>query len=452
VAIDRADEVGEKPAGPAPSGVERVTAPTRVDASSASDTSPGKQMYRKSLDMLHPGDVIAKTVHADGDMVLLAAGTTLTPGYISALERRGVSAVYVRDGLADDIVPSDIVSEQVRATLTGQVSAIFERVSQVGGERGCGAGGVAGAIGNLGEQPLDVGDDGMVEQLYSDVELLITEILEANTVAGLESLKTHNEYTFQHSVDVAVLGTLMGKNMGMPRARLRELALGCLLHDIGKTYIDVAILDKPGKLTPEEFEAVKEHPRMGFELVRRLPMHTILPAHVAYQHHERQRGGGYPRGLIGDNRISGRVSKESIGAGKLLLIAEIGAVADVYSALTSDRPYRPGIPADEANRMMRDMAGGHLNREVVDLLLQLVPGHPEGTWVEVQSGIYKGWQGVVTDVPRGRVNSPTVRLLLDDRREALASPFELDIRDHAGVSLRNVSPSRLPMADAALAS
>jgi HD-GYP domain-containing protein (c-di-GMP phosphodiesterase class II) len=409
-------------------------------------------MYRKPLEMLRPGDVIGKTVHADGDMVLLAAGTELTSGYISALRRRGVTAVYVRDGLADDIVPTDIVSEQVRSTLTGQVSAIFDRVSQVGAQRGSGQQGVGGAIANLGEQPLAVNDDGMVEQLYSDVEELITEILEANTVAGLESLKTHNEYTFQHSVDVAVLGTLLGKNMGMPRSRLRELALGCLLHDIGKTYIDVAILDKPGKLTPEEFEAVKEHPRMGFEIVRRLPMHTILPAHVAYQHHERQRGGGYPRGLIGDNRISGRISSERIGAGKLLLIAEIGAAADVYSALTSDRPYRAGIPADEANRMMRDMAGGHLNREVVDLLLQLVPGHPEGTWVEVLSGAYKGWRGVVTEVPRGRVNSPMVRLLLDERGEELSSPFELDTRAHANVSLANISATQLPMAAPALAS
>ena len=133
---------------------------------------------------------------------------------------------------------------------------------------------VDGLVSQLGEKPLDMPASGVnsLQALYQDIEALMNEILESNTIASLESLKTHNDYTFQHSVDVAVLGILLGRTAGLPRDQLRELALGCLLHDLGKMYIDQAILDKPDKLTPEEFDEIKEHPQMGFELIRRMPV------------------------------------------------------------------------------------------------------------------------------------------------------------------------------------
>jgi HD-GYP domain-containing protein (c-di-GMP phosphodiesterase class II) len=395
-------------------------------------------MYLRTLEHLAPGEVLARSVLDGTGRPLLVAGTELTPRFVDALRARGILSVYVRDGLADDIAPEDVVSEQVRTLLTGHVTEAFARVARVADERGAGEGGVARAIADLGERPLDLGPGGeqTVAALYEDIELLITEILESNSVAGLESLKTHSEYTFQHSVDVAVLGVLLGKRLGMPRDRLRELALGCLLHDIGKTYIDRAILDKPGKLTREEFAAIKQHPLMGYELVRRMPCHSLLPAHVAYQHHEKQSGAGYPRGLVGDNSVAARTHHEQVGAGRMLLIAEIGAVADVYSALVSDRPYRAALPPDEVAAMMDHMAGHHLNREVVHQLRQLIPSYPVGRWVEVVTGRHRGWRGVVTRVHAGDVDRPTVWLLLDDRGEALSSPFELDTRKAPEAGLR----------------
>jgi hypothetical protein len=236
-------------------------------------------MYSQSVEQLRPGAVLGRTVYDGGGRPLLVAGTELTERYVRALSRHGVSAVYVQDGLADDVVPCDIVSERVRATLTGHVANAFDQVAMVAKQRSAAAGGVDAAVARLGEEQLAIGHSGerSVAALYADVESLIAEILEGDTIAGLESLKTHNEYTFQHSVDVAVVGVLLGKQVGLPLTRLRELALGCLLHDIGKTYIDVGILDKPGPLTPEEFETVKEHPRMGFELVRRMPSTASCP-------------------------------------------------------------------------------------------------------------------------------------------------------------------------------
>lgn len=395
-------------------------------------------MFRQSVDRLQPGDVLATTLYTESGTPLLVAGTPLNDRYIRALERRGLISVYLRDGLADDVVPDDIVSQRVRSTVTEHIEMTFGTVAKIAAERGAGRGqGVQGAIDNLGEQPLELGDEGreVMAQLYTDVELLISEILASSTVAGLESLKTHNEYTFQHSVDVAVVGVLLGKRLGLPRGRLRELALGCLLHDIGKTYIDIAILDKPGELSAEEFEAIKEHPRMGYELVRRMPLHSLLPAHVAFQHHEQQRGTGYPKGLVGDNGTAGRTDHERIGAGRMLLIAEIAAVADVYSALSSDRPYRQAVLPDETLRIIDGMAGRHLNRAVVTTMQRLIPSYPIGRWVEVVGGSMAGYRGVVTEIHAAQVHRPTVRMLLGADGEALASPEEVDLRHQPGTQL-----------------
>ena len=403
-------------------------------------------MFDKSIDHLEPGDVLARTVFDATGRPLLKAGTALTDSYIERLRRRGYAAVTVEDGLADDVVPETLVSEQLRHTVAGHVGTIFGQVGEVARDRGRGRGGVDAAVEDLGEQPLPLADRGRsaLERLYADVQSLINEIVESDTVAGLESLKSDNEYTFQHSVDVAVIGTLLGSRMGLSGGRLRELALGCLLHDLGKLYIEEAILDKPGKLTGEEYDAVKAHPRMGFELIRRMPVASLLPAHVAYQHHEQQRGSGYPQGLVGDNRIGPRLHEERIGAGKMLLIAEIGAVADVHSAVTSDRPYRPAMAPDVAVDVVESMAGKHLNREVVELFTRIVPRYPIGRWVELAGGEFDGARGVVTELHVLRMDRPKVRVLLDAAGAPLASPAELDLREEERVTLRSLGMHEQP--------
>ena len=398
-------------------------------------------MQRRELEAVRPGDVLGQTVFDESGQPLLVAGTLLTDAYLDALRQRGFYAIQVRDGLADDVAPRDVISHRVRATVTQHVGAAFGRVATIAEERGRGAGSAGAAVEDLGEQPLPVDDaEDLIGQLYTDVEALIDEILETSTVEGLESIKSHNHYTFEHSVDVAVVGTLLGARLGMPRSRLRELALGCLLHDVGKTYIDVAILDKPGRLTDEEFAAVQEHPRVGFELIRRMPVASLLPAHVAYQHHERQRGGGYPRGLIGNNQVGTRLRAEQPGSRQMLLIAEIAAVADVHSALSSDRPYRPAMAPDVVAEELESMAGNHLNTQLVRVLRRLLPPYPVGHWVEVTDGAYRGHRGVVTRVHVREVDRPTVRLVLDDRGGELFEPAELDLRRTPDVRLRCAEP------------
>jgi HD-GYP domain-containing protein (c-di-GMP phosphodiesterase class II) len=182
---------------------------------------------------------------------------------------------------------------------------------------------------------------------------------------------------------------------------------------------------------------------MGFELIRRMPVFSILPAHVAYQHHERQDGTGYPRGLAGSNLIA-RTLAERMNPKRMLLIAEIAAVGDVYSALTSDRPYRPAMPLDKVSQIVREMAGPHLNKDVVTLLLRTIPTFPIGHWVEVQTGKYRGWRGVVTSLSHDALHQPSIRLVLDDRGDRVPTPVELDLRLHDDVKIAGLAPGEAP--------
>jgi putative nucleotidyltransferase with HDIG domain len=296
----------------------------------------------------------------------------------------------------------------------------------------------------MGEEPLPL-DHATSEALVAAQQQVVhlIDTVCAGAIGGLESLKTHNEYTFQHSVDVAITGILLGHRLGLVHEEMEHLALGCLVHDIGKTFLDTAILDKPGKLTAAEMAEIERHPEMGFEIVRRLPLSSILPAHVAYQHHERQDGMGYPRGLVGANRVT-RTEQERLNGKRMLLIAEIAAAADVHSALTSDRPYRTAMSGEKADQILGEMATRHLNREVVETLRRLSPLYPVGSWVEITAGpgSFVGWRAVVTDIADPR--RPVVRLLVDPRGES-HDGHEVDLGVQPEIDVRALPISAHPL-------
>jgi hypothetical protein len=276
------------------------------------------------------------------------------------------------------------------------------------------------------------------------VDHLLGELDDRDVLIGLNSIKTHDDYTYQHSIDVAIVGSLLARRAGWNRRRMRDFAIGCILHDIGKVFVEQAILNKQGPLTAAEFERVKAHPTLGYELIKvSLPRLGSLVPQVAYQHHERQDGSGYPRGLKGNNKLGqgegqGAAPSSSAAArggqrrrepGNPLLIHDFGslcAVADIYDALTAARPYRPGYSPDRVVDAISRMSGTHLNQEAVALFLSVVSPYPVCAEVRVLDGKYAGWVGVVASVPSHDLAHPVVRLLQDSTGKRVA-PVEIDL-------------------------
>ena len=388
-------------------------------------------MRRVPLQQVDTGAVLGKTLYNERGDVLLRKGAVLSERYRGLLNEKGFASVYLQDEDTADIVVDDIVSEHVRSTATKNIFRFMQVVENASKEfKKLPADRLGAAFGSSAFQKSATGR--AYEQLYAVVDSIIDEVLEAKTLTGLTAIKTHDNYTFCHSVDVTVTAIVLGKKFFFDRVALRQLALGCLLHDIGKTFIDPAVLNKPGQFTPAEWDMMKKHPTLGYQLLRSIQRDEFLANHVAYQHHERQDGSGYPRGLRGINRIA---RDARYGGDRMLLIAEIAAVADVYDALSSDRPYRAGMAPDRIVETMRGMAGPHLNREIVHHFLSILPVFPVGIEVRITQGRLKGYRGVVARVNEKSMDKPVVRVLFDDRgRRIAAFDYELIKEPHAAIA------------------
>jgi HD-GYP domain-containing protein (c-di-GMP phosphodiesterase class II) len=188
--------------------------------------------------------------------------------------------------------------------------------------------------------------------------ILEHEAKEENFLGILQAL-THaidakSRWTAGHSARVAETAARLGLKLQMSESELRSLRIAAILHDAGKLGVREAVLDKPGRLEPEEYEEIKRHPSKGGEILSGIRSFTeVVPAVV--HHHERWDGGGYPDGLVGE---------------AIPLASRIITVADVWDAITDDRPYRAGFPRDEALRFMEEHAGKIFDPRLVRLFLE----------------------------------------------------------------------------------
>ncbi len=187
---------------------------------------------------------------------------------------------------------------------------------------------------------------------------------------SLVRLKTRDEYTYMHSVAVCALMVALAKELGLPETQVKQAGLAGLLHDIGKAGIPVEVLNKPGPLTDEEFSLVKLHPERGHQLLIQANILDEVVTDVCLHHHEKVNGMGYP---------------EKLQADEISLFAKMGAVCDVYDAITSNRPYKSGWePGISMHRMAK--WAGHFDDTVFKAFVKILGIYPIGSMVILQSG------------------------------------------------------------------
>lgn len=243
---------------------------------------------------------------------------------------------------------------------------------------------------NIDEARLRAIVTGMVDSVVRNPDALI----------WFTQLRNKDEYTALHSIRVAILALAFGRHLELTVPELNILGVGALLHDIGKLKVPNAILNKPGRLTEQEFAIVKGHVPEGVKILESL-RHIPLPAvEVAGCHHERYQGGGYNRGLSGD---------------RIGLFGLMAAIVDTYDAITSDRAYHAGISGYEALGKLYAMRNKEYHGGLVDCFIQCMGTYPIGSIVELSTGDI----GVVIAVNRQRYLRPTVALV----RRADGTPF-----------------------------
>lgn len=226
------------------------------------------------------------------------------------------------------------------------------------------------------------------------VEEIITK--HENSLLNLMDIRSHDKYTFSHSINVSTLATLIGIKQKLKRKEIEELALGALLHDVGKIMIGREILDKPGKLTKEEFEEIKKHPIYSYNILSREEDISETPRIIAYSHHERYNGKGYPRKLIGD---------------EIPPSAIVTSLADVYDALTTNRPYRKRLLPHDAMRIIISQTYSDFPVELVRAFLKALSIYPIGSLIKLNTGEI----ALVIKVNERAIVRPTIRILLDSQ-------------------------------------
>ncbi len=224
---------------------------------------------------------------------------------------------------------------------------------------------------------------------------------------SLARLKTADDYTFMHSVAVCALMIALARQLDLDEQQVREAGMAGLLHDLGKAMIPLEVLNKPGKLTDEEFALVKTHPEEGYKLLLEGSGVSEVTKDVCLHHHEKIDGSGYPKGLNGET---------------MSLFAKMGAVCDVYDAVTSNRPYKAGWDPAESIKRMAEWTG-HFDPMVFQAFVKSLGIYPIGSLVKLASGKL----GVVIEQGEQSLLKPKVKIFFSTKSQAYIKPEVIDL-------------------------
>jgi len=318
----------------------------------------------------------------------LVKGQPVTIDYIRRLHQLGIQSVTVTsmDPNHKFAPPPDVIEEKTRINAISTVYNTFQSIEENG---------------TLDVPSLQKVTDSIVFDLFNNHDNLVQ----------LTDIRTHDAYTFAHSVNVAVLSAMMGMLCHLPKEELSIITLGGLLHDLGKIDVHADILNKNRSLTTNEFDIMKKHPNDGARRIlkiKNLPKASILAA-IASQHHEHIDGTGYPRGIKGE---------------EMHRYAKITAIADVYDALTSERPYKKAYMPNIAYNIMHNINKGQFDPKLLETFFNNVALYPEGAVLKTTFGF-----AVVKESKFGRTTTPVIILFADTNGKLLDQHTVIDLSE-----------------------
>ena len=307
--------------------------------------------------------------------VLLRKGKTLTASLIRKIGYLGYQGVYIEDELSEGLDIYDVISSDLRMKASIELQNLFYNV----------------------EHNISSNIKRHIRSVKSLANDIVDEILSnRQTMINVIDLRNYDDYTYNHSLNVTVLSVVLATELKMSRDTIYELAVGALVHDTGKMFIHKDILNKPGKLTPEEFEQIKKHSELGYNYLRDNPDIPESAKIATLQHHEQYNGNGYPGGLVGD---------------AIHLFGRIISVADVYDALSSDRPYRKAMLPSDAVEYIMSGYGTMFDPTIVKALTLKIAPYPIGTCVLLSTGEI----GIVVKNYESTILRPLVKLIINSK-------------------------------------
>ena len=239
-------------------------------------------------------------------------------------------------------------------------------------------------------------------------EITLSVMRNPGALISLARLKTADDYTYMHSVAVCALMASLARQLGLSEQEIREAGMAGLLHDLGKAMMPMDVLNKPGKLTDDEFRIIKNHPVEGHRLLVEAKSASDIVLDVCRHHHEKVDGSGYPDKLAGD---------------QISLYAKMGAVCDVYDAITSNRPYKKGWDPAESIQKMSQWSKGHFDEHVFQAFVKSIGIYPVGSLVKLSSGRL----AVVLEQSEKSLLAPRIKVFFSTKSQTHIVPEVLDL-------------------------
>lgn len=319
-----------------------------------------------SVRLLKPDMIIDQAVKDKLGRSLIARGAKLEDYQIDALQKMGVNGVYIREGEEDPEeekkeveIPKPVREKIEKLTVEDKskvklTESVKKRVSE----------GMQYIYSNVESEHLAETADSIAVDLMKSIE-------ENDAIAvDIGMLKVSDEYTFKHSVDVATIGMVIASKYGMTKKQVHDIGIVGLLHDIGKSKIPNEVLNKAGKLTDEEFAIMRQHPVIGYHILQEKKNVSKEIMEGVLEHHEKINGKGYPIGLSGE---------------KINPYAKVIAVADIYDALVTERPYKKPMTQRDAVEMIMAMTD-EIEINAMKSFLNSVILYPVGSTVQLSNG------------------------------------------------------------------
>lgn len=334
------------------------------------DVSMGRRFVR--MNQLEAGMISDQAVTDRLDRVLVHRGAKLDTFVIEGLSKFGIPGIYILDGAEES--PEEDPMAKIEASITPVIRNKMAKAREEDPAKV-----------RLTETVRKRVSTGM-QYLYNNTESenfthtsnnitndLLKALDENDALAvDISQLRTSDEYTFRHSVDVATIAMVIGKNIGLGMNELHDIGIAGLLHDMGKSKVPPEILNKPAKLTDAEFEIMKQHPVLGYRILQEKKDFKDIISVAVLQHHEKMNGRGYPMGVTAD---------------KITPYAKVLSVADVYDALVTNRPYKKSYSQRTAVDILMSMTGD-LDVEVMRTFLRCVILYPVDTIIKLSNGEY----------------------------------------------------------------
>lgn len=364
-----------------------------------------------SIDQLQEGMALSKNIYDSELNLLLRAGNNLSNRYIARIKELGYQGIYIKDDLSEDLEINDIIDNELRIEA-------FKTVKEA-----C----IHAYHYSKNENKYAIGVDKQYQSIMNLSNKLIANLKrhKINQI-NLIDLKFFEDYIVSHSVNVGVLSLFLGIALGLSTVELQRLGTAALLHDTGKMFLDPKILNKVGKLTPEELKAINMHSSYSYRYVKEsFHIHSTTYLGVLY-HHEKMDGTGYPKGKKGKD---------------IPLYSRIISICDVYDALTSNRPNRPPLLPSEAMEYLMASGGSAFDMDILKVFTHKIAPFPIGIEVILSNKE----RGIIVENNINLPLRPYVRVFRDSTGQTI-DPKKISLSndpDYLNVTIKEVLHTKI---------